>query len=77
MKTKEQIIEDIRKWYGLGAEEVKIQVDKVTKCVMYTTGIWTENSQQAIAGENQYTLRVTSTAQYPQPKHAILVVIYY
>lgn len=77
MKTREEILESIKKWYALGAEDVKIREDKETGCIMLHTRMWTNFSQEAIAGSNQYTVFVTSDGVYPNPHHVLEVVIYY
>lgn len=77
MKTREEIIADIRRWYRMGGEEMPIQEDKVAKCVMFMCNIWTEYSQEALAGPNKYVVRVTDIGKYPLPHHVLLVSIYY
>lgn len=77
MKTRNQIMQDIRGWYKLGGEVLNIQEDKTAKCIMYDAGMWTEATQQAIAGENPYTIRVHSERIYPYMKYRLAISVYY
>ena len=77
MKTREQILESIREWYGMGAENVSIKEDKTAKSIMIRPGIWTNHSQAAICGDNPYTIVSSCEGVFPTPRYGLLVMIYY
>lgn len=77
MKTREEILQSIQKWYGMGEQIASIREDKVAKSIMLRPGIWTNNSQAAICGDNAYTVVCSSEGVYPTPRYGLLVMIYY
>lgn len=78
MKTKEQIIESIQKWYGMGAELAPIYDDVVTHCILYRCNAFTNYSREAICGNNPFTiLSHTEFDQNQCRRYRLSIAIYY
>lgn len=56
MKTKAQIIESLKKWYGMGADLVTYYDDQIMKCICFRQAAFTSYAQHAIIGENEYAV---------------------
>lgn len=77
MKTRKQILESIHKWYGMGVEMASIQEDNIAKSIILRPGMWTNHSQEAICGDNDYIILSSCEGAYPRPRYGLLVIIYY
>lgn len=78
MKTKEQIIESIKKWYGMGADKVSIYDDVITKSILYRCDAFTNYSREAICGENPFSVVPHSEWEPNQCRmYKLSIIIYY
>lgn len=77
MKTKAQIIQDMKAWFRMGNENVRYYVDDIAKSVVIEYSIWTLHSHKYIAGDNEFTILPHAKGTYPYVGPQLSIAIYY
>jgi len=77
MKTREEIIKSLQKWYNTGYDNINMTENRDEKYISFNAYAWTEFTRQRIAPFNNYAIVPDFRTMDNLNTMKLLITIYY